>query len=167
MNYFDNLISLKKESDRLQAISVAAQSAAGRATNEFNNERSKKLQKSLLAVKNAVLRQLDGDWYSQAPGAKLSNDIVVMMLVGDLLHFKRLKLNVSLNTGVISAKITDVDPVSITYLKSKMQHFSKEYNWYLQVYNFHENLKDLNKEQISCLTDANYDISSYLQKRLD
>lgn len=167
MNYFDNLISLKKESDRLQAISVAAQSAASRVAHEFGNERSKKLQKSLFAVKNAVLSQLDGDWETQNPGAKLSNDIVAMMLVGDLLHFKRLRLNVSLNTGVISAKIIDVDPVSITYLMSKMQHFNKKGNWYLQVYNFREALKDLNKQQISCLTDANYDISSYLEKRLD
>lgn len=167
MNYFDNLISLKKESDRLQAISVAAQSAASRAANEFGNERSKKLQKSLFAVKDAVLSQLDGDWDAQCPGAKLSNDVVVMKLVGDLLHFKRLRLNVSLNTGTISAKIIDVDPVSITYLKSKQQHFNKRDNWYLQTYSFHESLKDLNKEQISCLTDATYDISSYLQKRLD
>ena len=167
MNYFDNLVSLKKESDRLQAISVAAQKAAGEATNHFNNERSKKLQKSLFAVKNAVLNQLDGDWYAQSPGAKLSNDIVAMMLVGDLLHFKRLRLNVSLNTGVISAKIIDVDPVSITYLKSNMQHFNKEGNWYLQVYYLKDNLKDLSKEQISCLADANYDLSSYLQKRLN
>lgn len=166
MDYFDNLISLKKEADKLQAIATKAQTVASKAMNEFNTERSKKLLHSLNAVSAAITNQLGSDWHVQDPGAKLSNDLVMMMLDGDLLHLKRLRLNLSLKTGVISAKILDVDSVSITYLKSKMTHFNKKNNWYLQTYNFNETLKDLNKQQISCLTDANYDISSYLGKRL-
>jgi hypothetical protein len=166
MNYFNDLISLKQEADKLQVAATNAQELASRAMNKFDDERSKKLLRSLNAVCALVTNQLDGDWDVQHPGVKLRNDIVMMMLDGDLLHFKRLKLNLSLKTGVISAKILDVDPVSITYLKSELNFFSSKNNWHIRHYDLGKVAKDLKPNQIECLTDASYRISSYLNRRL-
>jgi hypothetical protein len=170
MSYFKNLEDLSKKVSVLSKEANEANNRLQKASSELTNEKNAKIQKSVKAVLHEIISNFQGDWCFTDPGARLKNQIFAFSVKdedNDTILIKKIDVNVSTKTFVISSKVTDVNSISITRMQKISESFCKSGNWYFSPYDIATKgeSKNFDEDQKQAIHVGNYTLQSYLQKR--